>query len=174
MSALATSGAGDVARAYLVQASLARDARKRNARKSMTEDALFDGVVDGSLSPAAPDVIDAVEADLDRLLAAAMLAEEDFSENSDCGFSEGAAWQEMIRSLQNLMRSFSMPASASHDSSKAKAKALAGSPFVQFIQALQETKTFPPELRRHHSSTPFALAVGITRAAQSGRPKPGH
>ena len=135
------NGAGDVVRAYLVQ----------------------------GFGEARPDAIEAMEADLDRLSEAAMLAEKDFLENSHRGFSEGDAWQEMVRSLKNLMRSFSMPAGASNDSSKAKA--LTGSPFVRFIQALQ--KTFPLKLCRHHLSTPFALAGEINRAARSGRLKNG-
>jgi hypothetical protein len=107
------------------------------------------------------DPIESLEAKLEALSHAAWLARGDFTESKD-GFSEGHAWQEMVRSLKSLMCLYSMPAGASQDSSKAI------SPFVQFIQSLQ--KTFPSEsLRRHHLGTPFALAKEINRAVQAGK-----
>jgi hypothetical protein len=111
----------------------------------------------------APDFEDYYVEDLDELLRslldAARLTEVELNEQEHVGFFEGEAWHEMVRSLKALMRSYSMPHGASQD--RTKATDLRGSPFVRFIQSLQDT--FPVALRRHHLSDPFALAKEINR-----------
>jgi hypothetical protein len=106
--------------------------------------------------------VEDLDALLRSLLNAARLAEVEFNEQSDIGFSEGEAWHEMVGSLKELMRSYSMPYGASQD--RTKATDLRGSPFVRFIQSLQEM--FPVALRRHHLSDPFALAKEINRPSR--------
>jgi hypothetical protein len=106
--------------------------------------------------------IEILDALLRSLLNAAQLSEVELDEQSDIGFSEGDAWHEMVRSLKELMRSYSMPYGASQD--RTNAKDLRGSLFVQFIQSLQGM--FPVALRRHHLSDPFALAKEINRPSR--------
>jgi hypothetical protein len=109
--------------------------------------------------------IESIESALSCLIWATGAAKTHFSERAEGGFSEGQAWQKMARSLKGLMREHSLPFGASQDSSKSKNSA--GSPFVQFMQALQNS--FPHDLRRHHGISPFALAKEINRAEKLGR-----
>jgi hypothetical protein len=115
--------------------------------------------------------IDALDEMLRSLVSASLHAEIEFNEQSESGFAEGAAWQEMVSTIKALMRSHSMPYGASQDGTKAK-DPNKGSRFVQFIQSLQQT--FPVGLRRHSGISPFALAKEINRTGRIVRKKKGH
>jgi hypothetical protein len=64
-------------------------------------------------------------------------------ENSG-GFEEGDAWRTLVRKTARSFEEHGLRAKASKDNYRRP------SPFVAFVQSLQDT--FPPDLRRHHHS----------------------
>jgi hypothetical protein len=121
---------------------------------------------DSRLAMQRGDLFQALGGVLTSLSVACNLALKEMSDPHLPGHREGECWDRWIRQLTRIARENELPSAAS----KGSDKAIAHSPFVLMVAALQDC--VPASARRHHASMD-ALATAIHRARTNKARKVG-